>query len=112
MDDQEARALRERCTRFVHGHGRESAAAFLAGIPSDTALDRYGTGGVVTELEARVAELLGKPAAVFLPSGTMAQQVTLRVHASRTGRSTVLYHPTCHLRLHEDGAVQRLQGLV
>jgi threonine aldolase len=67
---------------------------------------------VVAQLETRVAELLGKPAAVFFPSGTMAQQVTLRVHAERTGRRTVLYHPTCHLRLHEDGAVERLQGLV
>jgi threonine aldolase len=98
--------------RFVGGHGKESASAVLAGIPADTELDRYGAGGVVAALEERVAELLGKPAAVFFPSGTMAQQVTLRVHAGRTGRRTVLYHPTCHLRLHEDGAVERLQGLV
>jgi threonine aldolase len=112
VDDHEARALRERCTRFVGGHGREDASDLLAGIPADTEPDRYGSGGVVAALEARVAELLGKPAAVFFPSGTMAQQVTLRVHAERTGRRTVLYHPTCHLRLHEDGAVERLQGLV
>ena len=112
MDDQEARALRERCTRFVHGHGRDTAAAVLADIPPDTELDRYGDGGVVTALEERVAGLLGKPAAVFFPSGTMAQQVTLRVHAERTGRRTVLFHPTCHLRLHEEGALERVQGLV
>src|SRR4051794_23223684 len=107
MDDAEARELRERCTRFVHGHGRMSAAAMLADIPAGTELDRYGDGGVVTALETRVAELLGKPAAVFVPSGTMAQQVTLRVHAERRGRHTVVTHPTCHLLLHEDGAMQR-----
>jgi threonine aldolase len=112
MDDEQARALRQRCTRFVHGHGRETAAAALADIPADTDLDRYGAGGVVAALEARIAELLGKPAAVFFPSGTMAQQVTLRVHAERRGRRTVLFHPTCHLRLHEGDAVERLQGLV
>ena len=51
--------------------------------------DRYGDGGVVAELEAEIAGLLGKPAAVFLPSGTMAQQSVLRVHADggSAGRS-------------------------
>jgi Threonine aldolase len=38
---------------------------------------------VVAELEAEIAGLLGKPAAVYLPSGTMAQQSVLRVHADR-----------------------------
>lgn len=112
MDDQEARELQQRCTRFLLGHGRASAKDVLADIPPDTELDRYGSGGVVAQLEERVAQLLGKPAGVFLPSGTMAQQVTLRVHAERTGRRTVVHHPTCHLRLHEGGALERVQGLV
>lgn len=112
MDDEEARTLRQRCTRFVNGHGRDSAATILADIPPETEQDRYGAGGVVAALESRVAQLLGKPAAVFFPSGTMAQQVTLRVHAERRGRRTVVFHPTCHLRLHEDGALERVQRLV
>ena len=49
-------------------------------IPGGTAIDMYGDGGVVTELEQEVAALLGKPAAVFLPSGLMAQQIVLRVY--------------------------------
>ena len=56
--------------------------------------DWYGEGGVVAELETEVRDLLGKPAAVFMPSGTMAQQIALRVHADRTGRRVVLWHPT------------------
>lgn len=112
MDDDEARALRQRCTRFVHGHGLDTAATALADIPVDTEVDRYGAGGVVAALESRIADLLDKPAAVFFPSGTMAQQVTLRVHAERRGRRTVLFHPTCHLRLHEGGALERVQDLV
>ena len=46
-----------------------------------------------------------------MPSGTMAQQIALRVHADRTGRRTVLWHPTCHLALWEDQAAERLHGL-
>src|SRR4051794_39579409 len=112
MDDETARFLRQRCTRFINGHGRETAATVLADIPADTQMDRYGDGGVVTRLEARIAALLDKPAAAFFPSGTMAQQVTLRVHAQRRGRRTIVFHPTCHLRLHEGGALERVQGLI
>src|SRR5215217_2460250 len=105
-------ALRDACTRFVNGHGQRRPAELLAEIPADVASDRYGDGGVVAELEREVATLLGMPAAVFLPSGTMAQQAALRVHADRRGRLTVVFHPTCHLDLHEGQAYQRLHGLV
>ncbi len=47
-----------------------------------------------------------------MPSGTMAQQIALRIHADRRGRQVVAFHPTCHLELHEDKAYQRLHGLV
>jgi len=112
LTETEADALRDRCDRFLAGHGPVRAAEVLADIPPDTVVDRYGSGGVVAELEAEVAALLGKPAAVFLPSGIMAQQAALRVHADRRGRSTVLYHPTCHLAVHEDGALERVQRLL
>jgi threonine aldolase len=110
-DDNELRALRAGCTRFLHGHGSRTAAALLATIPAGTELDTYGDGGVVAELEAEIARLLAKPAAVYLPSGVMAQQAVLRVHADRRGRRTVIFHPMCHLERHEDQAYQRLHGL-
>src|SRR5216684_3243909 len=103
--------LRDQCTAFLVGHGPVRAADLLAGIPADTVPDRYGDGGVVAELESEVAGLLGKPAAAFLPSGTMAQQSVLRVHADRRQRRTVVFHPMCHLDQHEDRAFQRLHGL-
>ena len=112
MEGPELDALRDRCTRFLQWHGPRGAAEMLADIPPDTVPDRYGEGGVVAELEAEVAELLGKPGALFVPSGTMAQQATLRVHADRRGRRTLLFHPTCHLDQHEGGAYHRLHGLV
>ena len=107
----EQAALRGQCTVFLAGHGPVSAAGLLASISPDTAVDRYGDGGVVAELEAEIAELLGKPAAAFLPSGTMAQQSVLRVHADRRQRQTVVFHPMCHLHQHEGQAFQRLHGL-
>src|SRR5580704_559621 len=94
-DDIEINRLRDECTKFLAGHGPVRASDMLATIPADTAVDRYGDGGVVTALENEIAGLLGKPAAVFLPSGTMAQQIVLRVHAGRRQRSTIVFHPMC-----------------
>jgi threonine aldolase len=109
--DQDLKALWDSCTVFLAGHGRVTAADLLAAIPPGTEIDRYGDGGAVTELEAEIARLLGKPAAIFLPSGTMAQQAVLRVHADRRQRRTIVFHPMCHLERHEGQAYQRLHQL-
>jgi threonine aldolase len=110
--DDDLDALKDRCSRALAGHGPIRAADLLATIAPDTAVDRYGAGGVVADLEAEVAALLGMPAAVHVPSGTMAQQAVLRVHAARTGRSTVVFHPEAHLDRSEGRALERLHGLV
>jgi threonine aldolase len=112
ITDEQLGVLRAGCTRFLNGHGLQSPADLLRAIPPDVTPDRYGGGGVVAELEAEVASLLGKPAALFLPSGTMAQQATLRVHADRTGRQGIVFHPACHLDWHEGRGYQRLHGMV
>jgi threonine aldolase len=112
LSPAEQAALREKCTVFLVRHEPVSAAGLLASIPADTAVDRYGEGGVVAELEAETAGLLGQPAAVFLPSGTMAQQSVLRVHADQRQRRTIVFHPTCHLHRHEGQGFQRLHGLI
>jgi threonine aldolase len=109
--NDEFSALRDSCTRFLTSHGPVRAADLLATIPPDTAVDRYGEGGVVADLEAEIARLLGKAEAVFVPSGTMAQQAVLRVHAGRRQRSAVIFHPMCHLDTHESGAYVRLHHL-
>jgi threonine aldolase len=111
ISPEEEEALRRSCKRFVNWHGFRSAADYLVEIPSETATDRYGRGGAVDELEGEVASMLGKPAAVFMPSGTMAQQIALRVHADRRSRRTVVFHPFCHLDHHEERGYERLHGL-
>lgn len=103
--------VRDACTRFLPGNGNRSTADMLATIPADTVADRYGQGGVVAELEQEVARILGKEASLFLPSGTMAQQITLRVHADRRGRRGIVFHPWSHLDWHEERGYERLHQL-
>jgi len=109
---QEEQALRESCTRSLHWHGARLPADLLRELPEDIVPDRYGEGGVVAELLAEVATLPGKPAAAVLPSGTMAQQIALRVHADRRGSRVVVFHPACHVDLSEGKGYERLHGLV
>src|SRR5215469_15107471 len=108
----ELMALRQACTRSVQGHGLPTAASMLATIPAGTAMDTYGQGGVVADLEAEICRLLGKPAATFLPSGVMAQQVVLRVHADTRNRRTVIFHQLRPLPPRPQPTSQRLHGLI
>jgi threonine aldolase len=110
LDIRKYRAL---CTRALVGHGLRDAAALLAEIPTEpTVIDTYGEHGAVEALESEMRAALGKPAVAFMPSGTMAQQIALRIHADRRNRRAVAFHPTCHLEIHEDKAYQRLHGLI
>ena len=103
------------CERFLSGHGRLSARAQLTELAAEAGEgerpDRYGGGALIADFEARVARLLGKPAAVFMPSGTMAQQIALRVWCERAGVMKVGYHPTSHLELNEERGLHRLHGI-
>jgi threonine aldolase len=99
------------CPRALNAHGNKSVAELLNDIPRDLGVDRYGEGGAVASLEAEICTVLGKPAAVFMPSGTMAQQIALRIHADRRGVRAIAFHPTCHLEIHEERAYSRLHGL-
>jgi threonine aldolase len=109
--DPEREALADSCTRCLTGHGRPHAAALLDTIPRNSEVDYYGIGGVVNELEDEVAALLGKEAALFLLTGTMAQQATIRVHSDRRSRRAFAFHPACHVETNEERGYQRLHGL-
>src|SRR5207237_1145124 len=54
---------------------------------------------------------LGKETAVLFPSGTMAQQIALRIWCDRKGCSTVGFHPQCHLDVHEERGYEHLHNL-
>jgi threonine aldolase len=64
--------------------------------------DQFGEDPTINELQARVAALLGKDAALWLPSGTMANQVALRA-LTRPGDDVVVSRES-HAVWHETGA--------
>ncbi len=63
--------------------------------------DQYGEDPLTNELQARVAALLGKEQGLWLPSGTMANQVALRV-LTRPG-DEVIVSREAHAGWHETG---------
>ncbi|GAA2893488.1 threonine aldolase [Actinoplanes cyaneus] len=89
---------------------REKLAELSAAAPVDLMPDFYGDGPV-RQLEERVAGLLGAEAAVFFPTGTMAQQVAIRYGAEVTGRTAVALHQLGHQEMHEHRAYADLTGL-
>ena len=117
MDEKREREVWAQCSRFVTGfapHERDPRTTLLGladRAPALAETDRYGGGALAQRLEERVAGLLGKEAAVWMPTGTMAQQIVLRVHARRTGRDVVAFHPLCHLDVHEERGYEWLHGL-
>jgi threonine aldolase len=115
MAEQDWRTIFARCERVLGTKTAVPAAHVLRelaeALPQDALPDRYGEGEVVESFERRVAELLGKEAAVLMPTGTLAQQIALRLHCERRGPATVAFHPTCHLELHEHQAYAHLHGL-
>lgn len=105
----------DQCERFLNGHGPQRPQAVLAELANeagpDEESDRYGEGKLIEDFEREIATLLGKEAAVFMPSGTMAQQIALRIWADRTHTPVVAFHPTCHLEIHEQKGYAFLHGL-
>jgi threonine aldolase len=82
---------------------REAMAAAQVGD------DCYGDDPSVNELERRVAALMDKPAALFVPSGTMANQLAVAGH-TRPGEA-IACAAEAHVAVHEDAAAARLSGV-
>ncbi len=110
-----ADAVAAGCARQLSGHGRRTLVQRAQALADEAALggepDMYGGQGVVAEVEAQIRDLLGAEAAVMFPSGTLAQQAALRLHADDRGLPRVAMHPTSHPLLWEEDAVQVLHGL-
>ncbi len=75
---------------------------------ADVGDEQFGDDPTVNELNARVADLLGKEAAVFMPSGTMCNVTATLVHC-RPG-DEILAHETAHIIAREGGAHAALGG--
>jgi threonine aldolase len=81
---------------------KPTAAMRAAMAGAEVGDDVWGDDPTAAALEARAAELLGKPAALFVPSGTMANQIALLLHC-RPG-DEVIVGRGAHTRLYESGA--------
>jgi threonine aldolase len=71
--------------------------------------DQYGEDPTVNRLQERIAELLGKEAALFVPSGTMANQIGLKI-LTRPGDDVVV-GDEAHIVWHESGAAAANSGV-
>jgi len=72
--------------------------------------DVYGEDPTVCRLEALAAETVGKEAALFLPSGTMGNQVAIMSYTARGDE--VLLGASSHIVVHEVGAAAVLSGVM
>ncbi|GAC1479636.1 MAG: aminotransferase class I/II-fold pyridoxal phosphate-dependent enzyme [Candidatus Dormibacteria bacterium] len=113
----EFRRARDACERSLVelSHYRRKVRPWLEELAAeagpDETVDMYGERAIVADFEHEIATLLGKEAAVLMPSGTMAQQVALRIWAEGQGSRRVAFHPLCHLEIHEAKAYQALHQL-
>ncbi len=64
----------------------------------------------VARLQETIAELLGKEAAMFMPSGTMTNQVAVRLHC--TPGDELICESGCHIFNYEQGGFAQLSGIV
>jgi len=71
--------------------------------------EQRGLDPTTRELERRVADLLGQQAAVFLPSGTMCNEIALRLHV-RPGGDEVILDRTAHPINAEAGGPAQFAG--
>jgi threonine aldolase len=81
-------------------------AAMTAAAVGD---DVLGEDPTVNELERRAADYFGTEAGLFVPSGTMSNQIAVRVHCRP--QDEVLLESTCHIYLWEAGGPAALSGV-
>lgn len=113
MNPQE---LLRHCDNVLPGHAPWSSLKsrltdLAAAMDGSEDQDVYGSGELIAAFESELAERFGKEAALFMPSGTMAQQIALRIWCDRRRDPTVAMHPSAHLEFAEQLGYQFLHGI-
>src|SRR5438094_528892 len=88
---------------------RPTAAMREAMARAEVGDDVYGEDPSVNRLQERVAELLGKETALFVPSGVMANQIALAIQTQPGDE--VLCSRGAHCLAYESGAAAALNGI-
>jgi threonine aldolase len=81
-------------------------AAMMAAAVGD---DVFGEDPTIIELERRTAAMFGKEAGIFVPSGTMSNQIAVRIHCRP--QDEILLETTSHICLWEAGGPAALSGV-
>src|SRR4051812_42847379 len=109
------KSVRASCNKFLSYDYPTSAKQLMQRIadyaPEGLSHDEFGHGELVDLLEGRLAKVLGKEAAVFMPAGRMAQLIGLKLWCQRSGNPLVAMHPRCHLEESESKAYALAYGL-
>ncbi len=87
---------------------RPSEAMRQAMAAAEVGDDVMGEDPTVELLERTVARRLGMEAALFVPTGTMGNQIATWIHTGRAGQ--VVCEENCHIALYEGGAAALLSG--
>jgi threonine aldolase len=90
---------------------RPSAGMRAAIASAEVGDEQRGLDPTTLSLQERVASLLGHEAGLFLPSGTMCNEIALRLHA-RPGGDEVILDRTAHPVNAEAGGPAQLAGLM
>ncbi|MDN7244553.1 threonine aldolase family protein [Planococcus shenhongbingii] len=102
-------------TQFqLAGHGKRTVSILkdvVDQVDENIQSDHYGAGKVIDDFQVKMAEFLGKETAIFFPSGTMAQQIALRIWSDEKNLKKVAYHPLSHLEIHEEGGLKELHHI-
>jgi len=88
---------------------RPSAEMMAAVMAAPLGDDVQGEDPTVNALEERIADVLGKEAAVYVPSGTMSNQIGVRVHSSPGDE--LLCEAECHIFMYEQAGYAQLSGV-
>lgn len=78
-------------------------------VAAEVGDDVFGEDPTANMLQEVIADLLGKEAALFVPSGTMSNQIAVRIHTSPGDE--VIVEAGCHIRNYESGAAAALSGV-
>jgi len=109
----QVRAATEDTRVFATGDGipltPEAYTALLSKLSAGVKLDDYSNGGTIAQLEEKIAAALGKETAVWLPTGTLANHLAVRLLAGDKRR--VLVQQECHLYNDCGDCCQTLSGL-
>ncbi len=88
---------------------RPTAAMRQAMANAEVGDDVFGDDPTVNRLQERIAEMLGKEAAVYVPSGTMSNQIGVRIHCQPGDE--FICEAGCHIYNYEQAGYAQLSGV-